>query len=81
MGGYKVYIGEDSAPVLLNIKYSVSEDEAAVEIQKTFRKNTTLGEMKVRVFKMFTLFEGTLFFVVISLLGLSTRFDLGRERR
>ena len=81
MGGYKVYTGEDSAPVLLNIKYSVSEDEAAVEIQKTFRKNTTLGEMKVRVFKIFTLFEGTLFFVVISLLGLSTRFDLGRERR
>ena len=68
MGGYKVYIGEDSAPVILNIKYSVSEDEAAVEIQKTFRKNTTLGEMKV-VFKIFTLFEGTLFFVVISLLG------------
>ena len=81
MGGHKVYIGEDSAPVILNIKYSVSEDEAAVEIQKTFRKNTTLGEMKVRVFKIFTLFEGTLFFVVISLLGLSTRFDLGRERR
>ena len=49
MGGYKVYTGEDSAPVLLNIKYSVSEDKAAVEIQKTFRKNTTLGEMKVRV--------------------------------
>ena len=69
MGGYKVYIGEDSAPVILNIKYSVSEDEAAVEIQKTFRKNTTLGEMKVRVFKFFTLFEGTLFFVVILLLG------------
>lgn len=69
MGGYKVYTGEDSAPVILNIKYSVSEDEAAVEIQKTFRKNTTLGEMKVRVFKIFTLFEGTLFFVVILLLG------------
>lgn len=69
MGGSKVYTGEDWAPVLLNIKYSVSEDEAAVEIQKTFRKNTTLGEMKVRVFKIFTLFEGTLFFVVILLLG------------
>ena len=69
MDGYKVYTGEDSAPVLLNIKYSVSEDEAAVEIQKAFRKSTTLGEMKVRVFKIFTLFEGTLFFVVLSLLG------------
>ncbi|CAH3155916.1 unnamed protein product [Porites evermanni] len=47
VGGSKVYTGEDWAPVLLNIKYSVSEDEAAVEIQKTFRKNTTLGEMKL----------------------------------
>lgn len=47
MDGCKLYPGEDTAPVLLNIKYSLSQDQEAVEIQKHFRKDTTLGEMKV----------------------------------
>ena len=43
-----MYTGEDTAPVLLNITYSLSEDQEAVEVQKTFRKDTTVGEMKVK---------------------------------
>ena len=47
MDGCKLYAGEDTAPVLLNITYSLSEDQEAIDIQKHFRKNTTVGEMKV----------------------------------
>ena len=47
MDGCKLYPGEDTAPVLLNVKYSLSRDQEAVEIQKHFRKDTTVGEMKV----------------------------------
>ena len=45
--GYSVYPGEDSAPVLLNITYSTCQLQDTVEIQKHFRKDTTVGEMKV----------------------------------
>ncbi|XP_078377016.1 ubiquitin carboxyl-terminal hydrolase 40-like isoform X2 [Oculina patagonica] len=45
--GCKLYPGEDTAPVLLNITYSLSQDQEAVEIQKHFRKDTTVGEMKI----------------------------------
>ncbi|KAJ7370212.1 peptidase C19, partial [Desmophyllum pertusum] len=45
--GCKLYPGEDTAPVLLNITYSLSKDQEAVEIQKHFRKDTTIGEMKI----------------------------------
>lgn len=47
MDGCKLYPGEDTAPVLLNITYSLSQDQEPVEIQKHFRKDTTVGEMKV----------------------------------
>ena len=47
MDGCKLYPGEDTAPVLLNIKYSLSRDQEAVDIQKHFRRDTTVGEMKV----------------------------------
>lgn len=48
--GYSVYPGEDSAPVLLNILYSTFQLQDAVEIQKHhFRKNTTVGEMKIKL--------------------------------
>nr|XP_058972797.1 ubiquitin carboxyl-terminal hydrolase 40-like [Pocillopora verrucosa] len=45
--GYSVYPGEDSAPVLLNITYSTCQLQDTVEIQKHFRKDTTVGEMKI----------------------------------
>lgn len=47
MDGCKLYPGEDTTPVLLNITYSLSKDQEAIDIQKHFRKNTTVGEMKV----------------------------------
>lgn len=47
--GCKVYPGEDTVPVLLNITYALSQDQETAEIQKIFRKDTTVGEMKVKV--------------------------------
>ena len=59
MDGCKIYPGEDTAPVLLNIKYSLSRDQEAVEIQKHFRRDTTVGEMKVCVMLMTSLISFT----------------------
>ena len=63
MDGGKVFPGEETAPVLLDITYALSQDtEQAVEIQKTFRKDTTVGEMKVKLHKFYfsALFEFSL---------------------
>ena len=46
--GYRVLLGDETAPVLVTLMYTLSQDEKAVEIQKSFRKNTTVGEIKVK---------------------------------
>lgn len=46
--GYRVLQGDETAPVLLTLTNALSEDEKAVEIQKSFRKDTTVGEIKVK---------------------------------
>ena len=40
--------GDETAPVLLTLVNALSQDEKAVEIQKSFRKDTTVGEIKVK---------------------------------
>lgn len=51
--GCKVYPGEDTVPVLLNITYALSQDQETAEIQKIFRKDTTVGEMKLMLSNSF----------------------------
>lgn len=40
--------GDETAPVLLALMNALSQDEKAVEIQKSFRKDTTVGGIKVK---------------------------------
>ena len=40
--------GDETAPVLLTLTNALSQDEKAVEIQKSFRKDITVGEIKVK---------------------------------
>ncbi|XP_074622517.1 ubiquitin carboxyl-terminal hydrolase 40-like isoform X2 [Acropora palmata] len=53
VNGYRVLAGNETAPVLLTLMYTLSQDEKAVEIQKRFRKDTTVGEIKLMLCNSF----------------------------